>query len=321
MKKGLVIGKFYPFHAGHMYLLDTATANCDELTVWVALAFGEEPMAYTRAEWIRNLYPKATVVVYPNLPWISDDDSRGWANYTLQMGVHPDVVFTSEDYGIPYAKYLGAEHVMVDRHRLCVPISGTQVRANPLINWKSLAPPVRAYYAKRVVATGAESTGTTTIAQTLANHYLTNWVPEYGREYSALHTENTLWDTNEFVHIAMEQTRRENEAARHANRVLICDTDAFATCLWHERYLGLWSKKVERIAAQKTQPDLYLLTGDEIPFVQDGTRDGEHIRHAMHRRFEERLMEQPVPFLTLRGSREERLAKATFTIDQLLVKR
>ena len=33
--------------------------------------------------------------------------------------------------------------------------------------------------------------------------------------------------------------------------------------------------------------DLYLLTGEEIPFVQDGLRDGEHIRQEMHRWFEE----------------------------------
>ena len=56
--------------------------------------------------------------------------------------------------------------------------------------------------------------------------------------------------------------------------------------------------------------DLYLLTGDEIPFVQDGLRDGEHIRHEMHRWFEEALATQSVPWKTLRGPHEERLREA-----------
>ena len=96
----------------------------------------------------------------------------------------------------------------------------------------------------------------------------------------------------------------------------ICE--AFLTCLWHQRYLGTWSPKVEKVA-KKHQPDLYLLTGDEIPFVQDGTRDGEHIRHAMHQSFLDKLREQDVPFLLLQGSHTERMSQATEAIE-LLVK-
>ena len=80
----------------------------------------------------------------------------------------------------------------------------------------------------------------------------------------------------------------EDAAARQADRVLICDTPAFATSLWHERYLGRLSPEVEAIAASYRY-ELYLLTDVDIPFVQDGTRDGEHIRHGMHRRFVEWL--------------------------------
>ena len=82
-----------------------------------------------------------------------------------------------------------------------------------------------------------------------------------------------LGETPEFVHIAAEQQPRENAAARQANRVLICNTNAFATTLWHRRYVGTDSPEVKAIAAQG-RCDLYLLTGDEIPFVQGGLCDG-----------------------------------------------
>ena len=62
--------------------------------------------------------------------------------------------------------------------------------------------------------------------------------------------------------------------------------------------------------------DLYLLTGDEIPFVQDGLRDGEMIRHEMHEWFVAALDRQAVPWLLLRGSPEQRLAQALAAVQR-----
>ena len=73
---------------------------------------------------------------------------------------------------------------------------------------------------------------------------------------------------------------------------------------------------VEEIA-RRGRCDLYLLTGDEIPFVQDGLRDGEHIRHEMHRWFEEALAAQPVPWRLLCGSPSERLREAVVLTQSL----
>jgi nicotinamide riboside kinase len=63
---------------------------------------------------------------------------------------------------------------------------------------------------------------------------------------------------------------------------------------------------------------LYVLTGDDIPFVQDGTRDGEHIRGWMTQRFREVLAARDEPWIEARGTREDRLAAATARIDELL---
>jgi nicotinamide riboside kinase len=73
--------------------------------------------------------------------------------------------------------------------------------------------------------------------------------------------------------------------------------------------MGSCSAAVEEIACHG-KCDLYLLTGDEIPFVQDGLRDGEHIRHEMHRWFAAALSAQPVPWKLLRGPHPERLREA-----------
>jgi NadR type nicotinamide-nucleotide adenylyltransferase len=318
-KNGLVIGKFYPPHRGHKYLIDTAASQVDHLVVLVCDDPTQSIPAALRADWLHEIHPTVEVQIIPDT--VADDDSAGWADYTRRwLGYTPDVVFTSEDYGTRYAFYLGCQHVSVDRERRHVPISGTAVRSNPLAQWDYLEPCVRAYFAKRICVLGAESTGTTTMAQALAEHYQTVWVPEYGREYwveFALHVSNYTWNTAEFVHIATRQCQIEDEAARTANRLLICDTDAFATSIWHERYLGTRSPEVEAIAVERTYT-LTLLTDVDIPFTQDGTRDGEHIRHAMHERFRARLAEVGRPYVLLSGTHEQRLATATAAIDALL---
>src|SRR5262249_52882038 len=158
--------------------------------------------------------------------------------YTCRLlGQTPDAVFTSEDYGDAYAAAMSARHVLVDRARRTVPCSGTQIRADPLAHLDWLSPFMRAVYVRRVCVLGAESTGTTTMAEALAAHYQTAWVPEYGREYCERKWKDGYtadWHTEEFVHIAETQSTREEEAARRANRILVCDTDAFGTGLWHE---------------------------------------------------------------------------------------
>jgi NadR type nicotinamide-nucleotide adenylyltransferase len=213
---------------------------------------------------------------------------------------------------------MGSVHVAVDPGRQRVPCSGTMIRRDPFAHWEFLEPPVRAWFAKRVCVVGAESTGTTTLAQALAEHFRTAWVPEYGREYSAAKGERneSTWTTKEFVQIAREQNRREELAAKEANRLVICDTNSWATCFWHRRYLGIDSPAV-RAEAEQARCDLYLLTGDEIPFVQDGLRDGEHIRREMHRWFEEGLQRQPVAWQLVRGSAAERLAQAVDCVSRL----
>ncbi len=317
--RGIVIGKFYPPHRGHKYLIDTAKSQCEELTVIVCWKKGQTISGVDRARWIQEIHPDVEVKLLDD-DRLADDDSEGWAKNTIEvLGYVPDAVFTSEAYGDPYAKFLGSVHVLVDKDRTHIPISGTMIRNDPQNYAKFLEPCVRGAFARRVCVLGAESTGTTTLSKDLAKHYRTTWVPEYGRLYSegkVFGDENAIWRSEEFVKIAKAQSALEDSLAEASNGLLICDTDPFATGIWHERYIGTRSKAVETIAAKRTY-DLYILTGDEIPFVQDGLRDGEHIRHDMHKRFIERLTEEKKNFIIVTGSQEERLKAAINAIDSI----
>jgi len=319
---GLVIGKFYPFHQGHQFLIKTALKNSATLTVIVCQTDRYRIPAVVRAAWIKKTFPKVDVRILDHdatLDSNSPDISKIWADLTIQfLGYVPDVVFTSEIYGEPYAKFMGSHHVMVDLKRKIFPISATKIRTDVDKYWNYLPRVTQEYFTQKIVVLGAESTGTTTLAQDLARFYHTVWVPEYGRLYyeGKMFSQNASdWKTEEFVHIATTQNHLEDALIKKANRLLICDTDAFATTLWHERYVGKESRRLERIVKQET-PLLYILTDIDIPFVQDGTRDGEHIRTKMHHRFIEKLKKNKSNFIIVSGSKKKRLADAVTNIDR-----
>lgn len=322
MTLGLVVGKFYPPHKGHKHLIDTARMQVDRLIVILAHHATQKIPGELRRDWLAEIHPNCEVHLVPDT---LENDSKEWADWTLAyLSRAPDVVFTSENYGDDFAAFMGCRHVSVDPRRLTVPTSGTVIRRQPVENLDLLEPCVRAFFVRRVVVIGAESTGKTTLAADLAEHFRTLWVPEYGREYweqkvAGRSMDGPLpgWTSDEFVHIAAEQQRRENLAARSANKVLIADTNAFATGMWHERYRGHRDAAVDAVGAAD-KIDLYLLTEPDFPFVQDGFRDGAHIRHGMHQRFVELLAQTGVETVRISGSRDQRLSQAVAEVDALL---
>ncbi|ADD44136.1 AAA family ATPase [Stackebrandtia nassauensis] len=341
-RHGLVLGKFYPPHAGHHHVIRTGLAACERLTVLVCAASVESIPLARRVEWLREAHPLTTVVGAVDDVEVDVHDPAVWdAHMAIFRAAVPgrvDAVFTSEDYGAELARRFGAEHVAVDVDRGLFPVSGRRVRADPVGHWGFLEAPVRAGLARRVVVLGAESSGTTTLARGLAEHYAgrggvwadTRWVPEFGREYSeaklaALLVERpdagwseVRFDGDEFPFIARRQDEMEEAAARRGSPVLFCDTDSFATAIWHERYLGRGNAEVARIA-ERVERHLWILTDhDGVAFEDDGLRDGESLRGWMTRRFRDALRRTRRPFVEVSGSREQRLKQAVAAVDELL---
>lgn len=100
--------------------------------------------------------------------------------------------------------------------------------------------------------------------------------------------------------------------------MLFCDTDSFATTVWHERYIGGRNPLVEKTADRVTH-HLWLLTDhEEVPFEDDGLRDGEELRPWMTDRFRAELIRTGRTFVEITGDRRERLDTAVAAVDRLL---
>jgi NadR type nicotinamide-nucleotide adenylyltransferase len=171
----------------------------------------------------------------------------------------------------------------------------------------------------RVCVLGAESTGKTTLAAALAEHYRTLWVPEYGAPYHHVGRgdPHRPWTSDEFLHIARIRDWLEEFLAGYANHVLLCDTDTFVTAVFHEVYLGERNAELEALVEPRRYA-LYLLCDVDTPFHRDrlGLRR-EDARRAMHERYVEHLRASGVPWVEVRGMHDERIGTAVEAVDAL----
>jgi len=159
----------------------------------------------------------------------------------------------------------------------------------------------------RVVVTGSECTGKTTLAEALAAHYHTLWVPEYVRLF--VQQKGSAPEHEDVDAVARGQMALEDERAANLTGVLIQDTDLLSTLVYSHHYYG---------ALRKRAANLYLLAGIDVPWSPDGDqRDRGHRREEMHEVVRTALMERQLHHVDVRGTPAERLQIATAAIDAL----
>ena len=172
----------------------------------------------------------------------------------------------------------------------------------------------------RVVLYGPESTGKTTLAKALADHYQTAWVPEFARPYlqEKWDKEQAVCTLEDLPIIAQGQLAAEDAAIQKANKLILCDTNILVTKVWSETHFkGYCAPELNTILAQ-THYDLYLLTSIDVPWEKDDLRDRPNDREHMFIYFKQQLVTYNFPFLVLEGNPKERVEKAVIAIDQLL---
>lgn len=273
-----------------------------------------------RYHWVKERFPDVNVQHNRDEnPQKPEDHPRFWEIWTRSIRrfcpTGPDVVFTSEDYGDRLAQCLGARHIAVDKGRSLVPVSGLQIREDPYGNWEHIPAHVRPYYVKRVIIVGAESTGKTTLARCLAEHYDTVWLPEYGREY--IDKKGSGPEPDDFPAIARGHLSREEALLPRANRILIYDTDLIVTTVLAEYFLGSCPEWI-KAASHERQGDLYLLTDRDTPWVADPhQREGPEVRDLLHRRFCRELASRKIPFTLVSGSVEQRMETAIQALGKI----
>ncbi|MEM9829869.1 MAG: ATP-binding protein [Bacteroidota bacterium] len=165
----------------------------------------------------------------------------------------------------------------------------------------------------KVVTTGPESSGKTTLAKALAEHYQVGWIPEYARDY--LNDLGRPYQEKDLLQIAEGQIKREDEVAKDKPSLLICDTSLVVIKIWSEyRYKRCHPWILAQI--ERRPVDLYLLCAPDIPWEPDLLRENPADRDELFKFYERALAGKPN--LIIQGSPLARLVQATNAIDHLL---
>lgn len=328
-KIGLIVGKFLPFHKGHEYAINFASEQVDLLYVFVDSPHSDKPDIETRVKWIEQNQINNKIIVVGSsdffgcaMPQDPSEHPDFWNIWRKRMfGINPrfDYLFASEEYGVKFAEVLGATFVPVDISREIIPISGTEIRKFPRVNFDFLTKEAKRHYRKKIVIAGPESVGKSTIVKEMATYYKTSYVPEYGRTFYE-HRKEYKCLYEDMVPIAKGHAASIKAIEDSASGVLLIDTDAIATAIFSEFYHGKVPNEVIDII-QHEKVDLTILLAPDVPHVDDGQRDLQDERDEFFDRYIEYLEHYDRKYVIIEGvDFDERTADVAWAIHEEIVR-
>ena len=175
---------------------------------------------------------------------------------------------------------------------------------------------------KTIVLIGPESTGKSTLCETLALHYNTVWCKEYAREYLLQNGTNYTYEdilTITKGQLALQQQAIQLANAMHPNpAVIILDTDMHVIKVWSEFVFGKCHNFVLQQAALQ-QHSLYLLCDTDLPWVKDELREYASLvtRQQLFLYYKDILVQGTTPWAVVSGIGEHRTNCAVNAVEQL----
>ncbi|MCK8059766.1 MULTISPECIES: adenylyltransferase/cytidyltransferase family protein [unclassified Fusibacter] len=152
MTTGLVMGKFMPFHKGHIALIEFGLTKVDHLIVLIVTKKDEEIPVEVREKWLQSHYKDQAVTVeifrhdLPHDGGFGEEDMLKWCEAIASRYPDIDAFISSEAHGDFLANYMGIEHISYEPDRCSLPISATEIRKNPKEYGEYLTEEVKAYY-------------------------------------------------------------------------------------------------------------------------------------------------------------------------------
>jgi NadR type nicotinamide-nucleotide adenylyltransferase len=186
----------------------------------------------------------------------------------------------------------------------------------------------------KVVVIGPESTGKSSLCEQLANHYNTDWVKEYAREY--LLANGTEYSYDHLLEIAKGQIALEDAAIQlvedkikntnesnstASSEIILIDTNMYVLKVWCEFVFEKCHPWILNQIVENSY-DLYLLCDIDLPWVKDELREYPdlEIREKLYHHYKDLLINQSTPWVNISGNYQKRLEIAINAIDSVRIK-
>jgi len=160
---------------------------------------------------------------------------------------------------------------------------------------------------KKIILTGPESTGKTTLAKALSRALDVAWVPEYARQY--LLEKNGSYHYDDLRQIAQGQLEMETRFSSKASEFLILDTSMLVLKIWSEtKYRKADPYILNRLELEKKA--IYILCKPDIPWQADPLRENENDRDDLFEIYKTYLETNNCTFVIVSGSEKNRIKMA-----------
>ncbi|HKI87928.1 MAG TPA: ATP-binding protein, partial [Draconibacterium sp.] len=123
---------------------------------------------------------------------------------------------------------------------------------------------------KIIIITGAESTGKSTLAESLGQYFNVPVIPEFAREY--VEQLNRAYKYSDVEIIARKQVEQLHAAKKQNHPVIFVDTWLIISKVWFEMVFERVPTWMEN-EIQTSQIDLFLVCDIDLPWIPDSVRE------------------------------------------------
>lgn len=166
---------------------------------------------------------------------------------------------------------------------------------------------------KKIVITGPESCGKSTLTSQLAKHYKAPFIAEHAREY--LDLKDGVYKESDLLQIAKTQIEKEDLIISNFNQEYIfLDTDLLTLKIWAmDKFERCDPWIIDQV--KKRKYDFYLLCKPDLPWTPDPLRENPFDRSRIYKAYESELYLYQKPFNIVKGLGDDRLKNAIDLID------
>ena len=168
----------------------------------------------------------------------------------------------------------------------------------------------------RVVITGPESCGKTTLLESVKHLPKVGITEEFARYY--LDDIQRPYQYEDILSIALGQIALENDALASNKKLIIQDTDLLTLKIWCEFKYKKCHSLIKKELSNRL-PSIYILCYPDIPWEYDVQRENPNDRLELFKLYEQEIEKLKVDYIILKGSKENRLNKVEKLISNLLI--